>query len=183
MKTETDAKKSKIYLSVCPNFGFLPILLAAVTAHASTNCTLWFSGTNVASCPVVAGQLAKILSFDIAQPSFGSPPSGGCSITCSNVSIFVSWQQMSTNSRLPQVVGPATINANVTTSGCCTIQLDTAEPYPTPSTAVVIPTDSTGPVQIILESSADMSTWTQALPGTYGSSYSNRFFRVRAQHN
>lgn len=52
-----------------------------------------------------------------------------------------------------------------------------------PANAVVIPTDATGPVQIILESSADLVNWTSALPGTYGSSATNRFFRVRAVAN
>jgi hypothetical protein len=49
-----------------------------------------------------------------------------------------------------------------------------------PTSAVVIPTDATGPVDIILESSTDLVTWTQANPGTYGASTSKRFFRVRA---
>ena len=49
-----------------------------------------------------------------------------------------------------------------------------------PANAVVIPTDATGPVQIVLESSSDLVNWTSSLPGTYGSTYTNRFFRVRA---
>ena len=49
-----------------------------------------------------------------------------------------------------------------------------------PSNAVVIPSDSSGPVQIILESSEDMVNWNSANPGTYGASTNERFFRVRA---
>ena len=49
-----------------------------------------------------------------------------------------------------------------------------------PASAVVIPADSNGSVRIILESSADLITWTEANPGLYGSSSSKRFFRVRA---
>jgi hypothetical protein len=49
-----------------------------------------------------------------------------------------------------------------------------------PTSAVVIPSDATGPVNVILESSTDLVTWTQANPGTYGASTSKRFFRVRA---
>lgn len=52
-----------------------------------------------------------------------------------------------------------------------------------PSNTVVIPTDATGSVEIILESSVDLVTWTAALPGTYGSSDNRRFFRVRAVSN
>ena len=50
----------------------------------------------------------------------------------------------------------------------------------TPNTGVVIPADSGGPVNIILESSVDLINWIQADPGTYGTSTTNRFFRVRA---
>jgi hypothetical protein len=49
-----------------------------------------------------------------------------------------------------------------------------------PSNSVVIPTDATGDVEIILESSVDLVSWTAATAGTYGSSTEKRFFRVRA---
>jgi hypothetical protein len=51
-----------------------------------------------------------------------------------------------------------------------------------PTNTVVIPSDATGPVNIILESSSDLITWTAANPGSYGSSTEKRFFRVRAQN-
>jgi len=50
----------------------------------------------------------------------------------------------------------------------------------TPANTVVIPTSANGNVSIILESSTDLVSWTAALPGTYDSSTSKRFFRVRA---
>jgi hypothetical protein len=50
----------------------------------------------------------------------------------------------------------------------------------TPANSVVIPSDATGNVQIILQSSSDLVNWVPSLPGTYGSSYTNRFFRVVA---
>ena len=49
-----------------------------------------------------------------------------------------------------------------------------------PTNTVVIPSDSSGPVEIILESSEDMVNWNSANPGTYGASTNERFFRVRA---
>lgn len=49
-----------------------------------------------------------------------------------------------------------------------------------PSTAVVIPSDATGPVEIVLESSPDLISWFAAQPGMYGATATNRFFRVRA---
>jgi hypothetical protein len=50
----------------------------------------------------------------------------------------------------------------------------------TSSTSVVIPSSSTGDVDIKLEQSADNVTWTECLPGTYNSSTLKRFFRLRA---
>jgi hypothetical protein len=49
-----------------------------------------------------------------------------------------------------------------------------------PSNAVVVPADATGPVEIVLESSKDLITWTAAEPGFYGATDQKRFFRVRA---
>jgi hypothetical protein len=50
----------------------------------------------------------------------------------------------------------------------------------TPANSVVIPTDAKGNVQIILQSSSDLVNWVSSMPGTYGSTYTNRFFRVIA---
>jgi len=48
------------------------------------------------------------------------------------------------------------------------------------SASVVVPADATGDVDVLLEQSTDMITWTQCLPGTYNASTQKRFFRVRA---
>jgi hypothetical protein len=80
---------------------------------------------------------------------------------------------------LPVVAGPATLI--VGQSSFCTIQLTGPADSFIPSNAVVIPNDNGGPVTIILESSVDLINWTPALPGTYGTTSSKRFFRVRAQ--
>ncbi|MEI8290620.1 MAG: hypothetical protein WCH99_14220 [Verrucomicrobiota bacterium] len=50
----------------------------------------------------------------------------------------------------------------------------------TPVNSVVIPSDAKGNVQIVLESSSDMINWIPSQAGTYGNTYSNRFFRVKA---
>ena len=52
-----------------------------------------------------------------------------------------------------------------------------------PSNAVVIPESLSGTVSVILESSTDLITWSAASPGSYTSSTSKRFFRVRAIQN
>jgi len=49
-----------------------------------------------------------------------------------------------------------------------------------PSAAVVVPSNAVGDVDVLLEQSTDMITWTQCLPGTYNASTQKRFFRVRA---
>jgi hypothetical protein len=86
----------------------------------------------------------------------------------------------------PVIVGPAVLKlskANNSTAfpGIMTLAITPAgEPSPSiPSTAVVIPEDANGEFQVILESSTDLVTWTQAMPGTYGGSTQKRFFRTR----
>jgi hypothetical protein len=49
-----------------------------------------------------------------------------------------------------------------------------------PTASVVVPVSATGDVDVLLEQSTDMITWTQCLPGTYNASTQKRFFRVRA---
>src|SRR5258705_6768977 len=79
--------------------------------------------------------------------------------------------------------GPATIQLQ---AHCCayyegfaTIEVINPVNQSMPSTAVVIPADAGGPVNIVLESSTDLLNWSASLPGTYGTSTTNRFFRVR----
>ena len=48
------------------------------------------------------------------------------------------------------------------------------------SSSVVVPSNAVGDVDVLLEQSNDMITWTQCLPGTYNASTQKRFFRVRA---
>jgi hypothetical protein len=82
------------------------------------------------------------------------------------------------------IAGPGTIQLQ---AHCCayypsfaTIEVISPVTQSLPSTAVVIPADAGGPVNIILESSTDLLNWSASLPGTYGTSTTNRFFRVRA---
>lgn len=89
----------------------------------------------------------------------------------------------------PILTGPATItvtayDSNYPDDVLCTLSLtpqnQTETNQFTPNTGVVIPADSNGPVNIILESSVDLINWIPANPGTYGTTTTNRFFRVRA---
>ena len=78
----------------------------------------------------------------------------------------------------------ASINPDVPlpATAICTFEITTETPEvgAIPPNTVVIPSDTNGPVTIVLESSVDLVTWTAANPGTYGTTTSNRFFRVRA---
>ena len=82
----------------------------------------------------------------------------------------------------PKFVGPGVLRAVNNQTVLITYRLldNIDQSTTTPSNSVVIPTDATGPVNVILESSTDLVTWTQANPGTYGASTAKRFFRVRA---
>ena len=55
-----------------------------------------------------------------------------------------------------------------------------ASSNPISATSVVIPSSTSGDVDVKLEQSADNVTWTECLPGTYNSSTVKRFFRLRA---
>jgi hypothetical protein len=81
------------------------------------------------------------------------------------------------------LTGPAIIGLSASSSGSyfghvfCALEVTDSNNF-TPSTA---PNDAAGPVNIILESSSDLVSWNPALPGAYGTTTTNRFFRLRAQ--
>ena len=61
-----------------------------------------------------------------------------------------------------------------------TLEASTATTANISSASVVVPSNAIGDVDVLLEQSNDMITWTQCLPGTYNASTQKRFFRVRA---
>jgi len=135
-----------------------------------------------ASLNVNTGQVATIVS---AKNRGGY---GQITVTLGTVDFLYQVSDLTGATAIGTVAGPAKITllapaASGAQPGYCTIQLTSPAAQLMPSTAVVIPADSGGPVNIILESSVDLVNWTAALPGTYGTSTTNRFFRVRAQRN
>jgi hypothetical protein len=146
-----------------------------------TNLVVAGAGQSV-SLNVTTGYLARIISVN------GLNGNANLSISVAGVTSFnyssLNYVAAATAATQgpPAVAGPATITLTAFTGGAafCTIELVSPSLAFTPSTAVVIPADSGGPVNIILESSVDLITWNAALPGTYGTSTTNRFFRVRA---
>lgn len=81
---------------------------------------------------------------------------------------------------VPEIVGPCTLELYGGGYAAYEITRASEGTSSLPSNSVVIPTDATGDVEIILESSTDLVNWTAAIAGTYGSSTEKRFFRVRA---
>lgn len=169
---------------------FLLIISLCLGFHSQaqncTNITLVVGGppgTN-ASFNISTGQVAKVVYVTDYSGSGAS-----LNITVGNNSFIYpsSSTNFLRNTVLPIIVaGPASFSLkslynNQWGVGLCTIEVSSPSQSFTPSTAVVIPTDSGGPVNIILESSPDLINWYPSLPGIYGANYTNRFFRVRAQ--
>jgi len=132
---------------------------------------------------VPAGKVCEILNFQ--GPVFVRKDMESPQCFLSSVNFNGSSQSLSLAQPFP-IVGPALITVGVSSPYTATAVLtyrmkdNLSTTTTTPTSAVVIPTDATGPVNVILESSTDLVNWTQANPGTYGASTTKRFFRVRA---
>jgi hypothetical protein len=162
------------------------LILGGVSAQAQDLQTIIFaknnassyqsSGTLVGSYGIPAGKTMEVISMTGSLPLnvvFGNGNYAGSN------SDGYAYERLSTGS----LTGPATIVADsVVGFRAVTFRLkdNTSTTQTVPTSAVVIPTDATGPVDVILESSTDLVNWTQANPGTYGASTTKRFFRVRA---
>ena len=175
---------------------FLGFWVKGQAQCSMTNVTLYVASgaptlTN-ASYNVQSGQIAKVIYAYVSGAEYGT---GALQVSFSDHTnaTFVLLASTSSNSpassNLPAIAGPATISVtrtvNTTAFAICTIEVSTPNTTSNstfvPNTAVVIPADSGGSVNIILESSSDLINWFPSLPGTYGANYTNRFFRVVAQ--
>jgi hypothetical protein len=152
---------------------------------ASTYTNLVAGPSQTMSLNVRTGQVARVLSGKLMTGA-------KLTVTLNGINFDYVTGDFSGNSPTPGYTpGPPTIAGPATlTLSCsniypvfCSVELTGPTEQVMPSTAVVIPADSGGPVNITLESSVDLITWVSALPGTYGTSTTNRFFRVRAQRN
>jgi hypothetical protein len=143
-------------------------------AIGSTSVTMVALNTNFATLEVTSNQVAKIVYTTTYATVF---------ISSLEASIVYS-SGLTVPQPVPIIAGPATFRLNGGGNGAtnfCTVEISSSTEQLVPSNAAVIPSDSTGPVNIILESSADLINWYPSLPGAYGANYTNRFFRVRAQ--
>ncbi len=166
---------------------FVAALIAGSAAQAQYQ-TVTTTSENPVVVNVAAGQVMQVLNFTHDASAY----LGTLQFKRGELNQFVMRSSSSNVSPTDAgskdlfLAGPGTVT--ILTTGpnvkvCMSYKLfdnSTLEGAVIPSAAVVIPTDAVGPVQIILESSSDMITWTAATPGDYGSSTAKRFFRVRA---
>lgn len=145
------------------------------------------------SIDIPEGYLVEFVSLDLVTGT-EQPGTPGDANTFSRMEISgnqnqynfeICYTSESTPDALPKFQGPAQIYINDEGGrnsraivGLKIIEFSETDLIPT--NTVVIPTDASGPVEIILESSEDLITWTAAMPGSYGSSTAKRFFRVRS---
>ena len=158
-----------------------------VIASKADTITLSLTNAGSASFEVPSNVVAQVVHTSCGNFSQGQASTGwGINISINGRTGFY---PPNYNSGLipnpPLIVGPAIITLTNGMNGylaLCSIQTSPATSTLnfTPSTSVVIPNDNGGPVTIVLESSVDLVNWTSAFPGTYGTTSTNRFFRVRA---
>lgn len=167
------------------------VLQAQSKGATYTNLVLVIGGTNSVSLTIKSNQVAKVITAQLLV--FGSH---GLYVTVGGeVFVWGAEALVSATSTIgfgtvgtvapPTIAGPAVIELRDNNSGYnhayVLVEITNTDESFVPSNAVVVPADAGGPVNIILESSADLTTWTPATPGTYGTSTQKRFFRVRAQ--
>lgn len=186
------------YMQTHLKFFMMVGLLATTTLAAGTNTFIQLEGNIKERLQVPPGKTALVISVY-------SSSAAGCWIRHQKPgTTLVSFQYFDHAPQFPSGVVPVdsasvSVSRPIIMQGPCKLEVggpgaffglvltDTEQKKASPaqegitSTAVVIPEDATGPVEIILESSTDMINWNRANPGSYGSSTANRFFRLRAE--
>ena len=167
-------------------FLFILLLVAASALHAQTIQTLKTKYNDAATTlTIAADQTAEMVTYvsnggtellvDLGEGVVMRPEPTNFTLNLSNP------PQKNFIFKGPAVLTLRTYgNSPVETMGIATFKITSDKDNIAPSNAVVIPADANGPtVDVILEQSADLLTWTVATPGTYTPSTAKRFFRVR----
>jgi len=189
-------KNKNQFMAACLGLLISPIRLQSETltftasAAATSVPNVTVRQTNYTQIDIQTNVVAQILHLH--QSINGAQGDGYLTIRANGLDFtYTEITLNSAGNNMPSVIGPATITLtaviiiNTVTQGTfrdnmiCTISTTKPDQF-TPNSAVVVPADSAGPVSIILESSVDMVNWIPANPGTYGTTTTNRFFRVRA---
>lgn len=98
-----------------------------------------------------------------------------------NTGHFTEMFPETSNARTGPVDGPCKFWLYPSAGGMvyAVLKVTTKDGSMVPGGTIVIPNDHRGAVNIHLECSADMVNWTNAPPGLYETSSTNRFFRIR----
>ncbi len=173
---------------------------SAVQAEVFTTVLDVYSGTGPrasATITVATNQLFRVVNAAAPQGTPLTAQSGALftwtftigakTFTCNTAAYS---ESSSTNAQpryspqnLPQqLAGPfsLTVESGIGAIVVLTYEIVSTTPSTQIANTVVIPEDSNGPVQIVLEQSTDLISWTAANPGTYGATTQKRFFRLRA---
>lgn len=139
--------------------------------------------------------LTLIFGTNINDTTFSYNPNGGgtnlISYGNASFSALVGNRQTGNTPPFDVIVGPGFLRldnigiggyVNYVGQGIVTAQITRNDETIQPSGAILVPADSSGSVQVIMESSTNLIAWSSALPGTYGSTSQNKFFRLRAVH-
>ncbi len=161
----------------------LPILLiiaAATQSLLAQTTTLTFPDMGSGperqqNIPVLAGEVFELLTWFSSNAGMTDLLVDGIQISTSS---------FANNPQKIIVAGPKTVSVKVplNLTLVCTYKLTTVSTVATQnvaSQAVVIPENAPAPVDVILESSTDLTNWTAAVAGSYSPATSKRFFRVR----
>jgi len=139
------------------------------------------------------GYMIEIISLDLAT-GIDQPGTPGQSNTFSRLEVQkhdgpfnfdLCYTSENPPTAFPKFIGPAQIHVmdEGGRNSRAVVGLKITEisgPNVIPTNTVVIPSDASGLVEIIMESSEDLVSWTPVNPGMYGASTEKRFFRIRA---
>ena len=157
------------------------LLTSFVKSYAGDLTTITLAPDFTRGVIVPDGKTLEIVTFPSGSSgAYFCPGATSLANANPNLGFFLNPPQMQNGTS--RFAGPGVLISSGTDQNGVTYRLvdNTSTTTTTPTSAVVIPTDATGSVNVILESSTDLVTWTAANPGTYGASTTKRFFRVRA---
>lgn len=148
-----------------------------LSAESSTIGTRYVANTQFLVSPTL------VVSCQDSEIYYPTAPTEGSEKNFINFSTST-WVWSGNDGSLP-VTGPATLSVRTYDNFVPVVlltykKINLESSLIKSSTAIVVPSNATGDVDVKMEQSSDNVTWTECLPGTYNSSTVKRFFRLRA---
>lgn len=81
------------------------------------------------------------------------------------------------------ILGPCRVNASNSTHDIFGYKINRAEVFTNPMNVITLPAENTGDVNLVIESSPDLESWTAVYSGSAGTSGDAAFFRTRLIQN